>query len=87
MVLKKSVHHLNGFLLVIPGTQSLLSGLYVAVHNEREAVRLLGRSKRALFTETFTGDRLAWRNRQEAWTENVFRDRYMRNEACSQSNA
>jgi integrative and conjugative element protein (TIGR02256 family) len=41
---KKSVHHLNGFLLVIVGTQSLPSGLYVAVHNDREAVRLLARS-------------------------------------------
>lgn len=38
---KKSTHHLNGFLLVIAGTQRLPSGLYVAVHNDKEAVLLL----------------------------------------------
>jgi integrative and conjugative element protein (TIGR02256 family) len=41
---KKSTHHLNGFLLVIAGTQQLPSGLYVAVHNDKEAVRLLART-------------------------------------------
>ena len=41
---KKSTHHLNGFLLVIAGTQRLPSGLYVAVHNDEEAVRLLPRT-------------------------------------------
>ena len=39
-VFEKSNHHLNGFLLVIAGTQRLLSGLYVAVHNNEGAVRL-----------------------------------------------
>lgn len=38
---KKSTHHLNGFLLVIAGTQELPSGLYVAIHNDSEAYRLL----------------------------------------------
>jgi integrative and conjugative element protein (TIGR02256 family) len=42
---KKSTHHLNGFLLVIAGTQRLPSGLYVAVHNDKEAVRLLPRTR------------------------------------------
>ena len=40
-VFEKSSHHLNGFLLVIAGTQRIPSGLYVAVHNNEEAVRLL----------------------------------------------
>ena len=42
---KKSTHHLNGFLLVIAGTQRLPSGLYVAVHNDKEAVRLLPQTR------------------------------------------
>jgi integrative and conjugative element protein (TIGR02256 family) len=38
---KRSTHHLNGFLLVIAGTHQLPYGLYVAIHNEREILRLL----------------------------------------------
>lgn len=41
---KESTHHLNGLLLVIAGTQELPSGLYVAVHNDRENVRLVPRA-------------------------------------------
>lgn len=44
---KKSTHHLNGFLLVIVGTDKLPSGLYVAIHNDQEAVPLLSRSSAA----------------------------------------
>ena len=40
---KKSTHHLNGFLLVIAGTQRLPSSLYVAIHNDEETVRLFPR--------------------------------------------
>jgi len=36
----RSRHHLNGFLLVIAGTQKLPSGLYVAIHNDREVLHL-----------------------------------------------
>jgi integrative and conjugative element protein (TIGR02256 family) len=38
---RKSTHHLNGFLLVIAGTEIFPSGLYVAIHNDEEVVRLL----------------------------------------------
>jgi integrative and conjugative element protein (TIGR02256 family) len=41
---KKSTHHLNGFLLVIAGTERLPSGLYVAIHNDEETVRLVART-------------------------------------------
>ena len=41
---KESTHHLNGLLLAIAGTQELPSGLYVAVHNDREDVRLVPRA-------------------------------------------
>ena len=40
---KKSSHHLNGFLLVIAGTERLPSSLYVAIHNDEETVRLVPR--------------------------------------------
>jgi integrative and conjugative element protein (TIGR02256 family) len=40
---KESTHHLNGLMLVIAGTLDLPSGLYVAVHNDREDVRLVPR--------------------------------------------
>ena len=52
---KQSTHHLNGFLLIIAGTHGLPSGLYVAVHNDREDVRLVQRGldyPRLLSTET-----------------------------------
>jgi integrative and conjugative element protein (TIGR02256 family) len=38
---KESTHHLNGLLLVIAGTQEPPLGLYVAVHSDREDVRLV----------------------------------------------
>jgi integrative and conjugative element protein (TIGR02256 family) len=40
---KESTHHLNGLLLVIVGTQESPSGPYVAVHNDKENVRLVPR--------------------------------------------
>jgi integrative and conjugative element protein (TIGR02256 family) len=41
---KESTHHLNGLLLVIAGTEEIPSGLYVAVHNDREDVWLVPRA-------------------------------------------
>ena len=53
---EKSTHHVNGFLLVIAGTQRLPSGLYVAIHNDEEAVRLLPRGAASVISKTSTMD-------------------------------
>jgi integrative and conjugative element protein (TIGR02256 family) len=53
---KKSTHHLNGFLLVIAGTQRLPLGLYIAVHSDKEVVRLLPRPRTASVPQASTKD-------------------------------
>ncbi len=53
--------------------------MYVAVHNDREAVRLASTRNGPSIPKSSQETASSWQNKLRSWTENVFPDRYARN--------